>query len=85
MMKELDELITYIETGLVGDNPNAALISEAIKSYAELWHKKQLSSRVDTLERACKLVVSTFEANAMECNTESQLFIYKACLESLKI
>lgn len=42
-MKELDELITYIENDLIGDNKNIEIIDEAIKKYAELYHKKQLA------------------------------------------
>lgn len=41
-MKELDELITYIENDLIGKHPNIEIIDEAIKKYAELYYKKQL-------------------------------------------
>jgi hypothetical protein len=39
--KELDELITYMETDLIPDNPNKELIHDGICRYAELWHSKQ--------------------------------------------
>ena len=41
-MKELDELITYIENDLIGKHKDIEIIDEAIKKYAELYHKKQL-------------------------------------------
>lgn len=41
-MKELDELITYIENDLIGKHKDIKIIDEAIKKYAELYHKKQL-------------------------------------------
>lgn len=41
-MKELDELITYIENDLIGENKDIEIIDQAIKKYAELYHKKQL-------------------------------------------
>lgn len=41
-MKELDDLITYIENDLIGENKDIEIIDEAIKKYAELYHKKQL-------------------------------------------
>jgi hypothetical protein len=41
-MKELDDLITYIENDLIGKHKDIEIIDEAIKKYAELYHKKQL-------------------------------------------
>jgi hypothetical protein len=41
-MEELDNLITYIENDLIGDNDDMQLIDEGIKRYAELYHKKEL-------------------------------------------
>lgn len=50
-MKELDELITYIENDLIGENPNIEIIDEAIKRYAELYHKKQLELYIVSQQR----------------------------------
>lgn len=41
-MKELDELITYIENELIGKHKDIEIIDEAIKKYAELYHAEQL-------------------------------------------
>lgn len=41
-MKELDELITYIENDLIGKHKDIEIIDEAIKKYAELYHAEQL-------------------------------------------
>ena len=49
-MEELDELITYIENDLIGKHKDIGIIDEAIKKYAELYHKKQL--------KLCDVVVS---------------------------
>ena len=38
--KELDELITYIESELLPDNCDKELIHDGICRYAELWHNK---------------------------------------------
>jgi len=67
-MKELDELITYIETDLLPDNCDKELIHDAICRYAELWHKKQAKDVKSIVVRRCDYNHTILNANDKPCN-----------------
>ena len=68
-MKELDELITYIENDLIGEHKDIEIIDEAIKKYAELYHKKQLElyGVVKQSELVCRSYYPNNMSTGMEC------------------